>query len=138
MSNNSNPHDVDGKQVRNKSVENSVVRAKVLDVLPNTHSVRVNPRGDNSPVVAPVLTPTYGMYMLPDEGERVTLLYITDNVPIVLGGVYLLDGVEPPQANVGDVVIGNESGSTITIENGGDIRIDSSDDSDVYIDGTKQ
>lgn len=138
MSNNSNPFDLDGNQVRNKTWENDVVRATVIDVLPDIHSVRVNPRGDNAPIVAPVLTPTYGMHVLPSEKERVTLLYITENVPIVIGGVYLADGLNPPEAEKNDVVIGNGSGSTITIEDGGDIRINSSDDSSVYIDGQKQ
>jgi len=123
MSNNSNPHDVDGEQVRNKSRDNDVVRATVIDVIPDIHSVRVNPRGDNAPTVAPVLTPMYGMQMLPQEKERVTLLYITENVPVVIGGVYLADGPNPPQADEGDAVFGNESGSAVTVHEDGHISV---------------
>lgn len=123
MSNNSNPYDVDGEQVRGKSRDNGVVRATVLDVLPDLHAVRVNPRGDNAPFVAPVHTPMYGMHMLPREGERVTVLYITENTPIVLGGIYLLDGQEPPQADVGDAVFGNGTGSEVTVHDDGHISI---------------
>lgn len=134
MSNNKNPHDVDGNQVRNKSRDNDVVRATVIDVLPDIHSVRVNPRGDNAPVVAPVSTPTYGMSVLPDEGERVTLLYITENVPIVIGSIYLRDGPNPPEAEVGDAVFGNSTGSEITIRDDGSISVGTDTDEPVDID----
>jgi len=138
MSNNSNPYDIDGKQVKQKTYTNNVVRATVLDVLPDIHSVRVNPRGEESPILAPVLTPTAGTHILPNEGQRVTLLYITENTPIVLGGVYLADSDKPPQVNEGNILIGNESGAGITITSDGDVEIDSSDDGSVYIDGVEQ
>lgn len=138
MSNNSNSHDLDGEQIKSKTWNNDVVRATVLDVLPDRHAVRVNPRGDNAPFVAPVVTATYGMHVLPKENERVTLLYITENVPIVIGGIYLADGDAPPSVNSGDIVVGNQSGGTITITTDGDIKMSSSDDGSVYIDGVKQ
>lgn len=134
MSNNSNPSDLDRDQIRNKTWENDVVRATVLDVLPDIHSVRVNPRGDNAPIVAPVSTPTYGMSVLPDEGERVTLLYITENVPIVIGSIYLRDGADPPEADIGDAVFGNSTGSQIGIREDGSIRIQTDTDEPVDID----
>lgn len=134
MSNNSNPFDLDHEQVRNKGTDNDVVRATVLDVLPDIHSVRVNPRGDNAPVVAPVLTPKYGMHVLPGEGERVTLLYITENVPVVVGGVYLADGQDPPEAEEGDVIFGNGTGSEITIHQDGHITIETSQRERIDID----
>lgn len=123
MTNNSNSYDLDPKQVKDKTWDNDVIRATVLDVLPEIHAVRVNPRGDNSPFVAPVLTPKYGMHVLPGEGERVTLLYIAENVPVALGGVYLADGEDPPEADVGDVVFGNSTGSEVTIRENGNIHI---------------
>jgi len=123
MSNNSNPFDLDGNQVRSKTWENDVVRATVIDVLPEIHAVRVNPRGDNAPIVAPVLTPTYGMHVLPSEKERVTLLYITENVPVAIGGVYLADGPNPPEADENDVVFGNSTGSEITVHEDGHISV---------------
>lgn len=138
MSNNSNPQDVDSRQVKQKGYSNFVERATVVDVLPEIHSVRVNIRNNNAPIVAPVLTPTYGCQFLPKEGERVTLLYITDNIPLALGGVYLLDGEAPPNKAAGDIVLGNGSGGSITITDSGDVKIESSDDGDVYIDGVKQ
>lgn len=138
MSNNKNAYDLDGDQVKNKTWKNDVVRATVLDVFPNRHAVRVNPRGDNSPVMAPVLTPMYGSTMLPDEGSRVTLLYIASNVPIVLGGIYLTDGEQPPDLEVGDIRLGNGTGAHVTVKGNGDVVIESSADGDVYIDGTKQ
>ena len=134
MTNNSNPHDVDGNQVRNKSRDNDVVRATVIDVLPDIHAVRVNPRGDNAPVVAPVLTPTYGMHTLPDENERVTLLYITENVPLVIGSVYLADGPNPPKINSGDAVFGNSSSSEVTVHNDGHITVTTEGNQPVDID----
>jgi len=118
MSNNSNPYDIDSRQVRDKGYTNYVERATVLDVLPEIHSVRVNIRNNNAPIVAPVLTATYGSQTLPKEGERVTLLYITDNTPIVLGSIYLLDGQNPPNADPNDIVIGNDAGYIAIREDG--------------------
>lgn len=110
MSNNSNSFDLDGRQVRDKTWDNDVVRATVLDVLPDIHAVRVNPRGDDSPLVAPVLTPHYGSVTLPSSGERVTLVYIAENVPVVIGSVYLTDGQDPPDVEPNHIRIGNENG----------------------------
>lgn len=138
MSNNSNPFDIDGEQVRNKSISNYVVKATVLDVLPDIHAVRVNPRGGDSPFVAPVLTPRYGSQVLPDKNERVTLLYVAENTAICLGSIYLLDGVNPPSEDSGDIIIGNESGAYVTITDGGDVLIESGSGGDVFIDGVKQ
>lgn len=134
MSNNKNPYDLDGNQVRGKGTDNDVVRATVLDTLPNNHAVRVNPRGDNGPFVAPVLTPTYGMHTLPDEGERVTVLYIAENVPIVLGAVYLADGEAPPDVVDGDIVFGNGTGSGVRIRKDGSIIIETIGNKPVGID----
>jgi hypothetical protein len=134
MSNNSNPYDLDSDEVKNKTWDNDVVRADVLDVLPDAHAVRVNPRGDNSPIVAPVLTPMYGTHALPQEGERVTLLYITENVPIVLGAIYLSDTEQPPSAAVGDYVIGNSTGSHVTVHEDGHISIITDADQRVDVD----
>jgi hypothetical protein len=125
MSNNNNPYDLDEEQVRDKGTDNGVVRATVLDTLPETHAVRVNPRGDNAPVVAPVLTPTYGSQTLPDAGERVMLLYVAENTPICLGSIYLLDGEQPPNDKGGDLRIGNGEEFIRFNEDGG---IDSSTD----------
>ena len=130
MSNNSNPYDLDGNQVRNKTWENDVVRATVIDVLPDIHSVRVNPRGDNAPIVAPVLTPMYGMHILPQEKERVTLLYITENVPVVVGGVYLADGPNPPEAEEGEAVFGNSTGARLDMRPDGSIGMKTGELSD--------
>ena len=130
MVNNSNPHDVDGNQIRNKSRNNDVVRATVIDVLPQSHAVRVNPRGDNAPIVAPVLTPMYGMHLLPQEKERVTLLYITENVPVVVGGVYLADGPNPPDAEEGEAVFGNSTGARLDMRPDGSIGMKTGELSD--------
>lgn len=139
MSNNSNPHDLDGNQVRNKGhTSGDVARSTVLDVIPDSHAVRINQRGDNAPFIAPVLTPMYGSHMLPNEGERVTVLYIAENVPVVLGSIYLADGQSPPDVDAGDFRIGNESGASITLKSSGDVMVESGDDGDVYIDGVQQ
>lgn len=122
MSNNSNAYDLDARQVRS-AIDEATGRATVLDVLPDIHAVRVNPRGDNSPLLAPVVTPMYGSVMLPDEGERVTLLYIAENIPVCIGANYLIDGEDPPSAEVGDLVLGNGSGSEFTIDTDGQVGI---------------
>jgi len=134
MSNNSNPYSLDGEQVRDKGTDNGVVRATVIDTLPEIHSVRVNPRGDNAPTLAPVLTPLYGSHMLPQEEERVILLYIAENTPICLGSIYLLDGVTPPDVDSGDILFGNHSGSGVTVKDDGTIRIITEGDKPVNID----
>lgn len=123
MSNNNNPYDLDQEQVRDKGTDNGVVRATVLDTMPETHTVRVNPRGDNAPVIAPVLTPTYGSQTLPQAGERVMLLYVAENTPICLGSIYLLDGVQPPNGENGDLILGNDSGSAMTVHEDGRISL---------------
>lgn len=123
MGNNSNPHKLDADRVRREGIDSYVSRATVLDRLPSIHSVRVNPRDENSPFVAPVLTPNTNSYALPSEGSRVMLLYITDGQPIVLGGIYLLDGDSPPDTADDDYVIGNESGSSMTVHEDGHISL---------------
>jgi len=133
MSNNSNPYDLDGGQIRSILSE-AVDRATVLDVIPEAHAVRVNPRGDNSPLVAPVVTPMYGSVTLPRKGSRVTLVYITDNVPICVGGIYLADGEEPPTAEDGDIILGNGTGSQIRIADDGHISIITDGDERVDVD----
>lgn len=138
MSNNSNPFDLNREAVRNKGYQQDVVRAEVLEVLPASHAVRVKPRGEAIPIIAPVLTLMEGSYTLPKEGQRVLLLYVTDNTPVVIGSMYLSDGVQPPDLDKQDIRIGNGSGSHITIESNGDVRIQSNDDSSVYIDGVQQ
>lgn len=134
MSNNSNPYSLDGDQVRDKSIDNSVVRATVLDTLPEIHSVRVNPRGDNSPTLAPMLTMRHGSHTLPSKGERVILLYVAENTPVCLGSMYLLDGKSPPDVDSGDILFGNYSGSGVTVKDDGTITIITEGDKPVNID----
>lgn len=134
MKNNSNPHDIDGGQVRNKSYDLDVVRARVLDVLPEIHAVRVNPRGDDAPFIAPVLTPNYGSSTLPQKDSRVSVLYITDNTAVVLGSVYLLDGEDPPTVAEDEIRFGNSSGSYISINQDGSISIRTEGNKPVNID----
>jgi len=134
MSNKRNPNAVSQNQVRNKMWENGVQRGTVLDVFPNAHAVRVNIRGEDNPLVVPVLTPMYGSSMLPKVGSRVTLLYITENTPVVIGAVYLADKESPPDAVAGDIVLGNGSGSEVRINEDGSIDISTEGTQSVDID----
>ena len=132
--NNNNPNALDTDQVRNKTWDEAVQRATVLDVFPDAHAIRVNVRGEDNPIVCPVLSPNYGSVLLPSVGSRVTLLYITENTPVAIGNVYLADKQSPPSADIGDVVLGNDSGSSVTINNDGSIDITTADRQPVNID----
>jgi len=123
MTNNRNPNALKKREVQQKSQDLDVVRATVLDTIPEIHSVRVNPRGDSAPFVAPVVAPMYGSQTLPDVGERVMVLFLTATSGIVLGSVYLLDGEDPPNKNGGDLVFGNDTGSHVTIHEDGHISV---------------
>jgi len=123
MTNNKNPYALDQDNVRAASWDHDVVRAEVLDVLPKSHAVRVQPRGEAIPIIAPVLTLTNGSLTLPEKGQRVVLLYVTDNTPVALGGMYLGDGKSPPDAQEGDLILGNSTGSTMKIHEDGHITI---------------
>jgi len=129
--NNNNPNAISQDQVRNKTWENAVVRAEVLDVFPQAHSVRVNPRGENAPFVCPVLALNYESKTLPDVGERVIITYITDNVPVCIGSVYLADGERPPTES--GLVLGN-NGSAVVINDDGSISISTGEFQPVDID----
>lgn len=123
MTNNRNPNNLKRREVQQKSQDIDVVRATVMDTIPEIHSVRVNPRGDNAPFIAPVVTPIYGSQTLPDVGERVMVLFLTATSGIVLGSVYLIDGDDPPNIDIGSIRIGNDTGSHVTVRDNGAIKI---------------
>ncbi|AGF91205.1 hypothetical protein HAPG_00019 [Halorubrum phage GNf2] len=116
--NNNNPNALDTDQVRNKTWDEAVQRATVLDVFPDAHSVRVNVRGEDNPIVAPVLATNYGSSALPTPETRVILLYITENTPVVIGAVYLADKEDPPKADEGEIVVGNGEGYVAVRDDG--------------------
>jgi len=92
------------------------------------HTVKIRVYGDQAPYIAPVLTPVIGSVWIPKEGQDVAVIFGDSNKPWVIGAWYPLDRVEDgeidlPDYEEGDVRLGNESGSGVTVHNDGHISI---------------
>mgnify|MGYP000152577435 CR=1 FL=1 len=92
------------------------------------HTVKIRVYGDQAPYIAPVLTPVFGSVWIPKEGQDVAVIFGDSNKPWVIGAWYPLDRVEDgevdlPDYEEGDIRLGNESGSGITVHNDGHISI---------------
>lgn len=125
-----------------------VQKARVLNANPHPdedgfHTVTIRIYGDNAPHRAPVLMPMPGCVWVPKEGQDVAVLHGNGDKPWVIGSWYALDRVEDGEVDIpdytpGDIRIGNESGAHVVVEDGGDVRLNSSSDGSVYIDGVQQ
>jgi hypothetical protein len=145
--NTTNPHDTDPNRVR-KQTPLSVQKARVVDAngMPDDngfHTVRIKVYGDNAPYDAPVITPMHGSVWVPEPGTDVAVIFAEADKPWVVGAWYAVDRVDDgkvdlPDYEPGDIRMGNRTGAHVTVTKDGDVRIESADDGDVYIDGVKQ
>jgi hypothetical protein len=111
----------------------------------HTVKIRVYGSPEEQTFRAPVIVPHKGDVTVPERGDDVLVMFGPNDKPWVVGYWYAIDraqdngsGVEVPDYEEGDRIIGNGSGSHIVIESDGDIRINTNSDGDVYIDGVKQ
>ena len=142
----SNPYSSDANHT-SKEVQMPISKARVVDVKDSVdngfHTVRIKVYGDGTSYVAPVITPVIGSVVVPKKGDDVAVVFDSADDAWVIGSWYAVDRVDNDDINLpeyeeGDVRIGNDSGSHITIKNNGDILIDSNNNSDVIIDGVVQ
>jgi uncharacterized protein involved in type VI secretion and phage assembly len=92
------------------------------------HTVRIRVYGDQATYIAPVITPMFGSVWVPKEGEDVAVIFGNSDKPWVIGAWYPLDRVEDgnvdlPEYEAGDMRVGNESGSHVTVHNDGHITV---------------
>lgn len=92
------------------------------------HSVTIRVYGDDSPYVAPVITPMFGSVWVPKEGQDVAVIFGNNDKPWVIGAWYPVDRVEGddvdlPDYQAGDIRLGNETGSHFTVHSDGHITI---------------
>lgn len=107
------------------------------------HMVRIRLYGEDSVKVAPVLPPTVGGAYVPKPNTDVAVVFDARDNPWVVAPWYASDrldrtGIKIPDYEAGEVVLGNQSGATIRIDNDGNIHLNSSDSGSVYIDGVEQ
>lgn len=92
------------------------------------HTVKIRVYGDDAPYIAPVITPMFGSVWIPKEGQDVAVIFGDSNKPWVIGAWYPLDRVEDGEVDLpdyvaGDIRIGNETGSHVTVHDDGHISI---------------
>lgn len=106
----------------------------------HTATVRIYNEGGTQ--IMPVLPISIGSAWVPKPGTNVVVIFGSGDKPYVVGPWYSIEQMEDrnalPEYEPGEMVIGNGSGGSIRIDNDGNIFLNSSDDGDVYIDGTKQ
>jgi hypothetical protein len=128
----SNPYTSDPHHT-SKEIQMPISRARVVDAkgMPEGdgfHTVRIKMYGDESTFLAPVLTPMAGSVWVPQKDSDVAVIFTQQDKPWVIGSWYALDRVESgdqllPDYNVGDLRLGNHTGSHATIHNDGHITI---------------
>lgn len=142
----SNPHTSDPNHT-SRDVQMPLSRAKVVNVGASDedgfHTARIRVYGEGGSYIAPVITPMIGSVMVPQKGDDVAVLFDAGDNAWIIGSWYAIDRVDNgdidlPDYNVGDLRIGNDSGSHVTIKADGDVIIESNSDSDVIIDGVVQ
>lgn len=143
----SNPHSRDSNETK-KDVPMPISKAKVESSYSHPdgngfHTVGITVYGDTAPYDAPVIPMTVGSAWIPKPGTDVAVLFGADDKPWVIGPWYAVDRVEDdeldiPQYEPGEVVLGNDTGSHIRIDNDGNIHLNTSDSGDVFIDGVKK
>jgi hypothetical protein len=145
--NTTNPHDTDPNRVR-KQTPLPVQKARVVDAsgMPDDngfHTVRIKVYGDDAPYDAPVITPMHGSVWVPEPDTDVAVIFAEADKPWVVGAWYAVDRIDSgevdlPDYEPGDIRVGNSTGAHVTVTKDGNVRIESADDGDVYIDGVKQ
>lgn len=126
-----NPYTRD-KNHTSKDVQMPISKARVIDAngMPEEdgfHVVRIRVYGEQSNYHAPVLTPMPGAVWVPPIGTDVAVLFTQEGKPWVIGSWYALDrhedgDVQIPDYEPGDMRLGNQSDSHITIKSGGGIE----------------
>lgn len=141
----SNPYTSDPNNT-SKDVQMPLSRAKVVNVGASDedgfHTVRIKIYGEGSSYLAPVLTPMIGSIWVPSKGEDVAVLFDAGDNAWVIGSWYALDRVDNgdvdlPSYDVGDIRLGNRSGSHATVHNDGHISIETDGNERVDIDCQK-
>jgi hypothetical protein len=115
----SNPYSQDPEHTA-KDVSMPLQKARVLDAkgMPDGngfHTVRIKVYGDESPYMAPVLTPMVGSVWVPQAGEDVAVMFGAGDKPWVIGSWYPVDRVDDgtidlPDYEPGQIRIGNDEG----------------------------
>lgn len=105
-----------------------VVSAKGHPDLNGFHSVRIRVYSDNATYLSPVITPMPGSTWIPPVGTDVAVLFTQSDKPWVIGSWYALDRVEDGEVDLpayepGDIRLGNDSGSSVTVYRDGHIGI---------------
>jgi hypothetical protein len=90
-----------------------------------THAVRVSPDTYNGSMEAEIPVTARGDTLIPEEGQRVFVVYRKNTEPLVVAQRYEEDGVEPPSFEPGERRIGHPaSDSHVLLQPDGTIRID--------------
>jgi len=139
----SNPYTADAQHT-SKDVQMPITKARVLDAKgmndgEGFHTVQIRVYGDDPSYLAPVLTPMAGSVWVPPEGSDVAVLFTQQEKPWVIGSWYALDRVESgdqllPEYDVGDIRLGNQSGSHTTVHRDGHISMGTSGQQPIDID----
>lgn len=138
----SNPYTRDRNHT-SKDIQMPISKARVVDArcddCNGLHTVRIRVYGDGTSYLAPVLTPMIGSVWIPSKGDDVAVLFTQSDKPWVIGSWYALDRVEDgdvdlPSYEVGDIRLGNHSGSHVTVHEDGRISIRTAEQQRVDID----
>lgn len=129
----SNPFTQDPAHTQ-KEVQLPVQKAKVMAAEDHPeenafHTIRIRVYGDQATHRAPVIAPMFGSVWIPKEGQDVAVIYGDSDKPYVIGVWYPLDRVEDgeallPDYEAGDIRLGNETGSHVTVRDNGNIHIE--------------
>lgn len=141
-SNPTNPYSTDPSSTA-KDVSPPIAKGRVENVkgMPDNggyHTVRVRLYRNNNTFIAPVLTPMLGSVWIPRRKSDVAVMFSKSGKPWVIGAWYAPDRVERgnidiPDYDPGDIRVGNESGSHMTVNNDGSIHIETADKQAVNI-----
>lgn len=138
----SNPYTRDSEHT-SKDVQLPISKARVLSVSDSSengsHTIEISVYNTNTKEQAPVLMPTQGCVWLPKEGDDVAVMFSKEGKPWVIGSWYAADrlnsgNVNLPEYEQGDLRLGNATGSHVTINNDGSIRIETDGTQPVNID----
>lgn len=103
------------------------------------HTVKIRVYGDDAPYVAPVIAPMHGSVWVPKEGQDVAVVFGNSDKPFVIGAWYAIDRIEDgsvtlPSYEPGDIRLGNDSGSHVTVANDGSIKMSTGEFEPIDID----
>jgi len=133
MKNNpANPYDINKGEVRSVSPK-SFERARVLAVQDSdegAHTATIKLYDSGSQTTVPVLASAFGDVSLPKINTDVIVLFGENGEELIIGSWYPADRISRgqislPNYEAGDRVVGNGSGSTVHIEDGGTMRLES-------------